>query len=494
MLIFSGIAIVLGVLLTLSALLGARVGRASARADGWPGGVRRFLLSPIDPATWESAWAIGQGFFVGTIGFSLVVSIFSTGASLLVVGIGVVLVGVGVEVSRVIAGIERGRVSVTGTAPLLAHGYRPRGQGARDLAMAVFLDLNRWRDVAYVLISFPLTVIEFGVTITLWAATLLLLSMPAWIGDVGGAAAISVGSGPVTGPLADWVVILAFSAGVVLLFVASSVTQALLALHRAVVAGLLCESEQRALHRRVATLEGSRRAVLDVEASELRRIERDLHDGAQQRLVMLAMSLGMAAEKIDDDPARAKAMVLEAREQARQALAELRDLARGIAPSILMDRGLVPALESIAGRTPVPTSVLSTVPVGIRLPDAIERAAYFVVAESLANVAKHAAGAAGADAALAPGQAATRCEVRCRPDGPNLVVEVWDDGAGGATLVPGGGLAGLRDRVEGVDGTLTVESPVGGPTLIRATIPVAGRVTHAAPTPPPAPTGDGWVR
>ena len=133
-------------------------------------------------------------------------------------------------------------------------------------------------------------------------------------------------------------------AGLVLLPVASFAAQGLMALHRQVIAVLLCDSETRALEQRVETLEESRKAVLDVEASELRRIERDLHDGAQQRLVMLTINLGLAAERIDSDPEAAKGLVIEARDQARLALAEIRDLVRGIAPSILMDRGLVPAL------------------------------------------------------------------------------------------------------------------------------------------------------
>jgi signal transduction histidine kinase len=201
--------------------------------------------------------------------------------------------------------------------------------------------------------------------------------------------------------------------------------------------------------------------VIDVEASELRRIERDLHDGAQQRLVMLTIDLGLASERIDSDPEAAKRLVLEGREQASLALAELRSLVRGIAPAILLDRGLVAAIESIASRGAVPTSVQSELPPDERLPDAIERAAYFVAAEALANVAKH--------------SAAQRCEVRCRRDGERLVVEVWDDGVGGAVLGPGGGLAGLAGRVEAVDGTFSVSSPSGGPTLIRAEFPVAAR-------------------
>ena len=246
-----------------------------------------------------------------------------------------------------------------------------------------------------------------------------------------------------------------------------------MALHRAVVAGLLCESEERALQRRVTTLEESRRAVLDVEATELRRIERDLHDGAQQRLVGLTIDLSLAAERIEADPAGARELVEGARDQARLALAEIRDLVRGIAPAILLDRGLVPAISALAARAPVPTSVVSTLPEGIRLPDAVERAAYFVVAECLANVAKHGA--------------ATRCEVRVLAEERGLVVETWDDGAGGARVVPGGGLAGLAGRVEALDGTLTVNSPEGGPTLVRAEIPVHAGASPSGPAQPPAP-------
>jgi signal transduction histidine kinase len=201
-------------------------------------------------------------------------------------------------------------------------------------------------------------------------------------------------------------------------------------------------------------------AILGSEVSELRRIERDLHDGAQQRLVLLALNLSLAGDRIDTDPMGAKALVHDAREQARQALAELRDLVRGSAPAILLDRGLIAALGSVAGRCPVPTIVDSSLKPGERLPHAVERAAYFVVAEALTNVAKH--------------SQATRCEIRCRYEGETLIVEIWDNGHGGAASSPGGGLAGLADRVEALDGRLTIDSPAGGPTLLRAEIPVLG--------------------
>jgi len=442
--------LVIGLLLILSALLGAQ-------GTGRPRGtVARFILSPFNPASWQAAAAILIGFVVEIVAFSLAVSFFSAGTSLLVVGVGVVILGIGVEACRLIVRIERSRATMADPRPLRPHPYRPYGSGLRDLASAVFLDVNRWRDVTYVLIAFPLAILEFVVVVVLWSVSLALLSLPLWSASVDLAAA------------ADWlrtsaatITFAGAAIGLVLLPVAASVSQGLMALHRAVVSGLLCESEQRALERRVETLEESRKTVIDEEASELRRIERDLHDGAQQRLVMLAIDLGMAADRIESDPEGARVFVEEARDQARLALAELRDLVRGIAPAILLDRGLVPALSALASRAPVPTSIQSTMPDGGRLPDATERAAYFVVAEALANVAKHAS--------------AGRCEIRLGLEAGALVVEVWDDGAGGARVVPAGGLAGLAARVEALDGSLSVDSPSGGPTLVRVEIPAAGQ-------------------
>ena len=439
--------LVLGLFLLLAALFGDRV----RRRDG--GGVGTFLLAPLHPATWYASMAILLGFWVELVAFTFAIAAFSSGASSLFFGIGFVLIGIAIEGCRLVARIERSRATLADPRPLRAHVYRPYGSGLRDFLFAIFLDASRWRDVVYVFVAFPLTALELAVSAALWILSLGLLSVPIWYAT--GSLASVVGEAAAPSPA------LALALGAVglgLAPVAATVSQGLMALHRAVIGGLLCDSEQRQLERRVETLEGSRRAVLDVEASELRRIERDLHDGAQQRLVMLTIDLSLAAEKIDAEPAAARELVVGARDQARLALAELRDLVRGIAPAILLDRGLVPALSALAARGPVPTAVGSTLPEGIRLPDAVERAAYFVVAEALTNVAKHAA--------------ATRCEIRCRAEERGLVVEVWDDGAGGARIVPAGGLAGLAGRVEALDGSLTVESPAGGPTTVRAEIPV----------------------
>jgi signal transduction histidine kinase len=215
------------------------------------------------------------------------------------------------------------------------------------------------------------------------------------------------------------------------------------------------DARQRELSERVDTLTRSRRDTLDVQTAELRRIERDLHDGAQARLVALSIQLGRAEARLSDDPETA-ALVRSAREEASAAIAELRDLARGIAPPILTDRGLVAAVNSLAERSATPVSVTAD-DLG-RLPEVVETAAYFVIAEALTNVAKHAP------------SAAARVSIELRHQ--NLLVSVADDGPGGAE-VQGSGLDGLRARVEALDGTFTVISPAGGPTVIRAELPCA---------------------
>jgi len=207
--------------------------------------------------------------------------------------------------------------------------------------------------------------------------------------------------------------------------------------------------------RRLAELERTRAGAVDSQAAELQRIERDLHDGAQARLVALAMDLGMAQEKLATDPAGAQALVAEAHTEAKRALSELRDLSRGIYPAILIDRGLGPALSSIAASNPV--EVALDVDVDQRLPAAAEAAAYFVAVEALTNVAKHSGAAHG------------RVHVARR--GERLHVEVSDDGRGGADA-GGAGLTGLRQRVEALDGTLWVEDLHPG-TRVRAELPCA---------------------
>ena len=433
-----------GLLLILAAFASARIpgGASFARPGMSRSPLRAFLLSPIHPATWYANGSIILGFFAGTFAFGVIVGLASTGLTTLLAGIGIAFIALSIEGSRLFARLERWRAFVGEPDRPRAHPYRALRGNVVDILRAEFADEARWRDVLYVAVNFPLVVLEFVVVGLTWAGALVALTLPIWFRG-------SVLVAP------TW---LASVAGVILLFVAASLSQLVMGLHRQVVAGLLCTSEARELRRQVETLRQSRSAVLDVEASELSRIERDLHDGAQQRLVALSIDLGRASERIDEDPAAARELVRAGQEQARQALADIRQLVRGIAPSILLDRGLVPAIESITGSGAMATTVVSDLAPGERLPPAVERTAYFVVSEALANVAKH--------------SGANRCEVRCRRDGAQLVVEVLDDGKGGASMDPAGGLAGLASRVAGVDGSMTVSSPAGGPTLVRAVIPI----------------------
>jgi signal transduction histidine kinase len=231
-------------------------------------------------------------------------------------------------------------------------------------------------------------------------------------------------------------------------------TLGLTALDGALARGLLGVTA-RDLERRVDELEESRARVVDSVDAERRRIERDLHDGAQQRLVALAMNLGRARARYDDDPEAAKRLLDEAHLDAKQALVELRDLARGIHPAVLTDRGLDAALSGLAGRSPVPVTL--DVAVDQRCSPTIEAIAYFVVSEALANVAKHAA--------------ATSVSVSVRRVSDRLILAIRDNGVGGADETGGSGLRGLADRVGGVDGSLRIDSPAGGPTLLIVELP-----------------------
>jgi signal transduction histidine kinase len=222
----------------------------------------------------------------------------------------------------------------------------------------------------------------------------------------------------------------------------------LLALHTVLSALMAKSPREQALVERVDELTRTRRGALDVQAAELRRIERDLHDGAQARLVALSMQLGRAEERLEDRPEVAD-LVRRARGEASAAIAELRDLARGIAPPVLADRGLAAAVEALGRRSALPVTV--DVELEQRPLPVVETAAYFVVAETLTNAAKHARGASAT--------------VTIRERGSRLVVEVSDDGPGGADP-DGGGLTGLRHRVEALDGTLGITSTNRGTTVI----------------------------
>jgi signal transduction histidine kinase len=243
--------------------------------------------------------------------------------------------------------------------------------------------------------------------------------------------------------------------GALLLITAPFVLRGLVRLHGAVAYALLVD-ETPALREQVSELAQSRTAAGEAEVQTLRRLERDLHDGPQQRLVRLGMDLSAAQRRLDDDPGQARTLLDEALQQSQSALAEIRTLSRGIAPPILAEQGLAAAITALAARGTIPTSVEVE---DVQLSDAAQNAAYFVVAEALTNMEKH--------------SQARSASVEVRRVGALAVINITDDGIGGASPAKGHGLSGLVDRLAGVDGTLTVSSPPEGPTVLTATIPQA---------------------
>jgi signal transduction histidine kinase len=248
----------------------------------------------------------------------------------------------------------------------------------------------------------------------------------------------------------------AAAAGIVALLVAPWLARGAAAVDLRLARELLQPPESEVLARRVESLAASRAGALDAADAERRRIERDLHDGTQQRLASLAINLGLTRSALREDaPAEIRRAITGAHEEAKQALAELRHFIRGLHPAVLDELGLDAALSGIAARSPVPVRLV--VDLRERPPATVEAVAYFVVSEALANVARH--------------SGATRADVLARRQAGGLRLEIADDGRGGADPSRGTGLRGLRQRVESVDGELDVTSPAGGPTSIRVTLP-----------------------
>ncbi|HEY0260383.1 MAG TPA: sensor domain-containing protein [Lacisediminihabitans sp.] len=252
--------------------------------------------------------------------------------------------------------------------------------------------------------------------------------------------------------------------GIVFTLTLPFVTRGLVMLHWGAARGMLGAFRSDALQREVIAMGASRTAAAAAEGTALRRLERDIHDGPQQRLVRLQMDLAAADRQLDNDPGRARALLGEAMEQSREALDELRALSRGFAPPLLLDRGLIAALESLADRNRITLRMEGGLDAGAELPQEIERNAYFVASELLTNVTKHSA-ATGVGLRVALRRIP-------EPDATWLDVVVTDNGSGGARLVGGHGLAGLEERMRGLGGTLEIDSPAGGPTTVTAHLPV----------------------
>ncbi|NUU20325.1 MAG: sensor histidine kinase [Streptomycetaceae bacterium] len=422
-----------------------------------------FWRAPISARTWGETIHLTLNMLVGIIGFVWVVVFTTLGIGLTPLFLmGLPLIGVTIMGCRSWGHFERGRARILMDEEVRKpRPFKQKTPGFTGWVKSACADGTGWRAALYLFLMLPWGIFTFAIATALWSATALTLFYPALqplfrLADQPGAQLW--GDGPkspgddfyVAGPL--WVSV-TFLIGVLLLFVTPQLIRAVAWVDRAMVRGLLGPAF---LSKQVEELTVSREAAVDTAASDMRRIERDLHDGAQARLVSLAMDLGLAKEKMSEDPESAQRMVTEAHNEVKLALRELRDLARGIHPAVLTDRGLDAALSAVAAKCTVPVTVAVDLP---RRPSApIEQVAYYTVSELLTNVSKH--------------SGATAASVTVRAEGDRLVATITDNGRGGADPTHGTGLAGLVERVRGVDGTLRVDSPQGKGTTATVTLPL----------------------
>ncbi|WP_162529900.1 sensor histidine kinase [Nocardioides caldifontis] len=335
------------------------------------------------------------------------------GAALVLVWAGLAILAVAVPATRWLVGVHRRMAGrVLGTP--LPEPYAPVPPGPLAWVRPVVSDPMTWRDLGWILVA---TTLGFAVSLLVILLLLVVVTAPVW-----------------------W-----FAA------------PPLMRLRSQVDRFFLAYSRTERLEQRVQALTESRAEVVDHSAAELRRLERDLHDGAQARLVALSMSLGMADATFDQDPEAARRLVRDARETTAAAIGDLRSVVRGIHPPVLADRGLGGAVQAVALDMPIPVEVQVRLPG--RPPAPVESALYFAVAECLANVGKHAG--------------ARHAWVGLRHERGVLVATVGDDGKGGADPAAGTGMLGVRRRLAAFDGTMRVSSPVGGPTLVTLEVPCA---------------------
>ncbi|SEE75593.1 sensor histidine kinase [Streptomyces sp. Ag109_O5-10] len=419
------------------------------------------LRAPFEARSWREFGYVLLGLPVGVTLFVWAVTMLSLGVGLLVTFIGIPLLAVALAGCRGFGALERARargllkLEVADPEPL-----RMRKPGFFAWVGAVLKSGTSWRHLLYAVLQFPWSMFSFVVALNFWAYGWALLTYPLWFWVFpmwAGQGGIQLYGDAHHSVYLDNPFEITVTALVGLLFTLATpwIVRALTLVDRVMVNGLLGPSK---LASRVVELESDRGVVVDTAAADLRRIERDLHDGAQARLVALAMDLGLAKEKLREDPQVAARMVDEAHGEVKTALQELRDLARGIHPAVLTDRGLDAALSSVASRCTVPVRV--EVDLAERPAAAIEGIAYFTVSELLQNISKH---ARASEAAVDVWRTADR-----------LMLQVVDDGVGGADTARGSGLAGLAERLDAVDGILVVDSPVGGPTRVTAELPWRG--------------------
>jgi signal transduction histidine kinase len=427
---------------------------------------QQILREPFTKRPWaELAFFLVSGGLAG-LGLAFVGVTMVAGVVLAITFFGLALLALSIRSARGMGGWQRGlaraMLDETVEDPEPFAGRR----GFLGWLQASLRDRVGWRAVAYLAVKVPWTILGVFVAVSLWWDAFACLTGPIFNRGGGGPAVWGLARGIFPGSQSwfgqeDFLHgVGVFILGAIFLFAAPWVTRGFVTVDRLLIRSLLGPDPTAA---RVRTLEQARTQTVDASAATLRRIERDLHDGTQAQLVALAMRLGMAKEKLEDadtvDLERVRELVDEAHRGAKEAIAELRDIARGIHPPAL-DIGLEGALATLAARSAVPTEVF--IDLRSRPTPAIEAIAYFCVAELLANVAQHAQ--------------ASRASVSCAQQGTWLRLVVRDDGLGGAELSRVGssssGLSGLTDRVHAVDGRLHLVSPHGGPTVVTVDLPL----------------------
>ncbi|MFJ1650495.1 sensor histidine kinase [Streptomyces sp. NPDC088337] len=416
------------------------------------------LRAPFEARSWREFGYVLLNLPIGIMLFTYAVTMVSLGAGLLVTFLGVPVLAATLAGCRLFGVLERARARrLLGLEVAEPQPLRAAKPGVLAWTGALLKSGGSWRALLYAILHFPWAVFSFTVSLVFWTLGWSLLTYPLWFWVFpmwAGQGGLQLYGDGRHGIYLDNPFEITVTALVGLLFTLATpwIVRALTMVDRVLVHGLLGPSR---LSARVVELESDRGVVVDTAAADLRRIERDLHDGAQARLVALAMDLGLAKEKLTEDPQAAARMVDEAHGEVKTALQELRDLARGIHPAVLTDRGLDAALSAVASRCTVPVRV--EVDLDERPAAAIEGIAYFTVSELLQNVSKH-SGARSASVDV------WRAEDR-------LMLQVEDDGVGNADVSKGSGLAGLAERLDAVDGILVVDSPSGGPTRVTAELP-----------------------
>ena len=405
------------------------------------------------------------GLPIAIASFTIMITGFALGAGLFVLAfLGLVVWVAMLGTARGFAVAERARVGVMEGRPVGPAHHRPaRGKGLARL-FSYLRDPLAWREWGFGILILPIRCFTWSLTIAWLSAALGGTSYVLWEwalprdnAEESETLAELIGVGD--GRLAD--VALNTTIGVIFLVTLPYVLRAMAVAESSLAWGMLT-NENASLRARTEELSRSRQAVVQAEADTLRRVERDIHDGPQQRLVRLTMDLESVQRRFDD-PNAARPLLAGAVTQTKEALAELRAVSRGIAPPILTDRGLPAALAAATARCPVPTTLDVGPDLAERLPSSIENAAYFVVTESLTNVAKH--------------SDASQCDVSVVRLADTLHVTITDNGRGGAHPGKGHGLAGLADRLAGVDGRLDVASPPGAGTTITAELPIPAAST-----------------